>query len=69
MAISDYWRIGHLARSLSIPPTTLRSAVQRGEIPHQKTACGETLLKQKDVLAWMAAPTPNIRKPRTWEML
>ena len=53
MTLINLYRIGSaLATAVSIPRQTIRSAVDRGEIPIYHTACGVQLVDVRDVRKW-----------------
>lgn len=51
--ISEYYRIGIMAREFDIPRQTIQSAVKRGELPHAELGCGLPVVRKSDVQAWM----------------
>jgi hypothetical protein len=53
MTLTNLYRIGGaLAKAVSIPRQTIRSAVDRGEIPIYCTACLVRLVDVRDVRKW-----------------
>ena len=55
MTLTNLYRIGSaLAKAVSIPRQTIRSAMQRGEIGTYYTACGVQLVDVRDVRRWAA---------------
>lgn len=53
MTLTNLYRIGGaLAKAVSIPRQTIRSAIDRGEIPIYHTACGVQLVDVRDVRKW-----------------
>jgi excisionase family DNA binding protein len=69
-SISDLWRLSAIAHATGIPRTTLRAAVERGEIPYWTTACGTALVRQQDVRDWATRGPDRLGwgKPRTWDL-
>jgi len=53
MTLTNLYRLGSaLAKAVSIPRQTIRSAMQRGEISTYYTACGVQLVDVRDVRRW-----------------
>ena len=53
MTLINLYRIGSaLATAVSIPRQTIRSAIDRGEIPIYRTACGGQLVDVREVRRW-----------------
>ena len=53
MTLTNLYRIGGaLAKAVSIPRQTIRSAIDRGEIPIYRTACGVQLVDVRNVRKW-----------------
>lgn len=67
--LNEFWTVTKtLAERLGVPRTTILYAVRRGDIPSQTLGSGETVVREQDVLDWMATGQET-GKPRTWELL
>jgi hypothetical protein len=49
---SVLWRVKYAAQEVSIPRTTIDSAIERGELDCYYTACGLPLVLIEDVREW-----------------
>ena len=63
MEVIDSCGLTFAAKTLGIPKSTLRSAVDRGEIPHEKDLAGEVRVSLDAVRAW-SKNRPAIGRPK-----
>ena len=52
------------AQTCGLRRTTIRSAIERGDLVAHRTGCGVPLVQIEDVVAWAATSRPRGRPPR-----
>jgi predicted site-specific integrase-resolvase len=63
---SEYGPVATVAESLGIARTTLKSAVERGEIESRELSGGSRIVRVKDAQRW-AENRPKIGRPKKAE--
>ena len=63
MDVAKLTRIAVAAESAGVNRSTLKSAVERGEVKSYRSACGLPMILMADVMAWAKAPRQPGPKP------
>jgi excisionase family DNA binding protein len=58
------YRIANIAKLLGVPRQTVQTAVDRGDIPSETTACGLPLVKRQAVERFLAHRPKRGPKPK-----